>query len=303
MALTLAEAAKLENDYLRRGVIETFGEYSPVLADLPFMQVQGNSYRYNLEETLPNVEFRAVNESYTESTGTVTADSESLVIFGGVVDVDRYLQQVRGSINDQRAVQTRLKVKALALAFTREFFEGDSTVDPNSFDGLVKRLSGGQVVTANSGSGNGDVLSLEYIDQLIDTVWGGPDVLYMNKANRRKLVQLARETELVVVEMDAASKVHTYYDGIPVKVVDKDNNNVDILGFDETVGTETECSSIYAARYGADEFVCGLSNGGIQVEDLGLIANPPVYRTLIEWYVGLAIFNPKAAARLKGIHQ
>ncbi|RLC65673.1 MAG: phage major capsid protein [Chloroflexi bacterium] len=303
MALTLAEAAKLETDYLRRGVIETFGEYSPVLEDLPFMDVQGNSYRYNLEDTLPDVEFRAVNSSYTESTGTVTDASESLVIFGGVVDVDRYLQQVRGSINDLRALQTRLKVKSLALAFTREFFEGDSSVDANSFDGLQKRLTGDKVITADDGSGNGDALSLAYVDQLIDTVWGGPDVLYMNKANRRKLVQLARETELIVVEMDRANKIHTYYDGIPVKVVDKDNNDDDILGFDETVGTETECSSIYAARFGADEFISGLSNGGIQVEDLGLIANPPVYRTLIEWYVGLALFNPKSAARLRGIHQ
>jgi len=303
MALTLAEAAKLETDYLRRGVIETFGEFSPVLQDLPFIQVQGNSYKYNLEEALPDVEFRAVNAAYTESTGTVTNESESLVIFGGVVDVDRYLQQVRGSVNDQRALQTRLKVKSLALAFTRAFFEGDSAVDANSFDGLQKRLTGSQVITADDGSGNGDALTLEYIDQLIDTVWGGPDVLYMNKANRRKLVQLGRETELVTVEMDRAGKVHTYYDGVPVKVVDKDNANAEILGFDETVGAEDECSSIYAVRFGAEEFVCGLTNGGIQVEDLGLVANPPVYRTLIEWYVGLGVFNPRSAARLQGIHQ
>lgn len=303
MALTLAEAAKLETDFLRRGVIETFGEFSPVLEDLQFVQVQGNSYRYNLEDTLPEVDFRAVNAPYNESAGTVTAQSETLAIFGGVVDVDRYLQQVRGSVNDQRALQTRLKVKSLALAFTREFFKGDATVNPDSFNGLAKRLTGGQVITADAGAGNGDVLKLEHVDQLIDAVWNGPDVLYMNKANRRKLIQLGRETELVTVEMDAAGRVRTYYDGIPVKVVEKDNHNDDVLGFDETVGTEDECSSIYAVRYGADEFVCGLTNGGIQVEDLGLIANPPVYRTLIEWYVGLAVFNPKSAARIKGIHQ
>jgi hypothetical protein len=103
--------------------------------------------------------------------------------------------------------------------------------------------------------------------------------------------------------MDSYGKVRTYYDGIPIKVVDKDNLNNDILGFDETVGTNNATSSIYAVRYGAEEFVCGLTNGGIQVEDLGLIPNPPVYRTLIEWYVGLAVFNPKSAARLRGIHQ
>ncbi len=303
MALTLAESAKLETDYLRRGVIETFGEYSPVLEDLPFIDVEGNSYKYNIEETLPGVEFRAVNSAYTESTGTVTQVSESLVIFGGVVDVDRYIQQVRGSINDQRALQTKLKVKSLSLAFTREFFKGDSAIDPNSFDGLEKRLTGEQVITADDGSGNGDVLSLDYIDALIDAVWGGPDVIYMNKVNRRKLISLARDTEIVTVEMGSDGKIHTYYDGIPVKVVDKDNLNNDILGFDETVGTNGQTSSIYAVRYGAEEFVCGLTNGGIQVEDLGLISNPPVYRTLIEWYVGIAVFNPKSAARLKGIHQ
>jgi len=303
MALTLAEAAKLETDYLRRGVIETFGEYSPVLEDLPFIEVKGNSFKYNQEAVLPGVEFRAVNDSYTESAGAVNQESESLVIYGGVVDVDRYLQQVRGSINDQRALQTRLKVKALALGFTREFFEGDSTVDTNSFDGLQKRLTGDQVITANDGSGNGDVLNLDYVDALIDAVWGGPDAIYMNKVNRRKLISLARDLEIVTVEMDAAGKVHTYYDGIPVKVVGKDNLNAEILGFDETEGTETECSSIYAVRYGAEEFLCGLTNGGIQVEDLGLIPNPPVYRTLIEWYVGLALFNPQAAARLKGIYE
>jgi hypothetical protein len=303
MALTLAESAKLETDFLRRGVIETFGEFSPVLEDLPFVQVQGNSYRYNLEDALPEVDFRAVNAPYTESTATVSAQSETLAIFGGVVDVDRYLQQVRGSVNDQRALQTRLKVKSLALAFTREFFKGDATANPDSFNGMSKRLTGGQLITADAGAGNGDVLKLEYVDQLIDTVWGGPDVLYMNKANRRKLVQLGRETELITVEMDPAGRVRTYYDGIPVKVVDKDNHNDDILGFDETVGAEDESSSVYAVRYGADEFVCGLTNGGIQVEDLGLIPNPPVFRTLIEWYVGLGVFNPQSAARLRGIHQ
>ena len=133
-------------------MIETFGEYSPVLEDLPFVDVQGNSFKYNQEAVLPGVEFRAVNDSYTESTGMVNQESESLVIYGGVVDVDRYLQQVRGSINDQRALQTRLKVKALALGFTREFFEGDSTVDTNSFDGLQQRRVGGLVGLARRGA-------------------------------------------------------------------------------------------------------------------------------------------------------
>jgi len=304
MPLTLAEAAKLETDGLRKGVIETFGEFSPILDDLPFIEVMGNSFKYNQEASLPDVEFRDVNAAYTESAGTFTQETESLVIFGGVVDVDRYIQKTRGSINDQRAIQTRMKVKSLALAFTRTFFEGDSAIDTSSFDGLAKRLDGtSQEITADDGGGNGGTLSLDLIDELIDAVWGGPDVLYMNRHNRRKLTALARNSSIIEVYLDDFGKQVTRYDGIPVRIIGKDENNDEILGNDETVGTDTATSSIYAVKYGADEFVCGITNGGIQVEDLGLIPSPPAYRTLIEFYVGLALFHPEAAARLKGVKQ
>lgn len=304
MALTLPEAAKLETDSLKKGVIETFGEFSPVLEDLPFIEVKGNSFKYSKEASLPSVEFRAVNSAYTESAGTFDQETESLVIFGGVVDVDRYIQQTRGSVNDQVAIQTRMKVKSLSLAFTRTFFEGDSGVDPNSFDGLAKRLAGtGQEITADDGGGNGDDLSLNYVDQLIDAVWGGPDVIYMSRYNRRKLTTLALSTSILEVHLDDFGKQVTHYDGIPVKIVGKDENNVEILGNDETTGTDNFTSSIFAIKYGADEFVSGITNGGIQVEDLGLIPSPPVYRTLVEFYVGIALFHPEAAARLKGINQ
>ncbi|MEP0813307.1 MAG: phage major capsid protein [bacterium] len=303
MALTLADAAKLETDALKKGVIETFGEFSPVLEDLPFIEVQGNSYKYAIESSLPAVEFREVNSAYTESAGEFTQASEPLVIFGGVVDVDRYLQQTRGSINDQRAIQTRMKVKSLALAFTRNFFEGDTTADPNSFEGLSKRLTGAQVITADDGGHNGDDLSMDYMDMLIDAVWGGPDVIYMSRHNRRKLTQIARETNFLEVYLDDFGRQVTRYDGIPVKIIGKDETNEEILGNDETEGENDETSSIYAVKYGADEFVCGITNGGIQVDDLGLIPSPPVYRTLIEFYCGLAVFHPQAAARLKGINK
>ncbi len=304
MPLTLTQAAKLETDALKKGVIETFGEFSPVLQDLPFVEVMGNSFKYNREASLPSVEFRAVNSAYTESAGTFDQASESLVIFGGVVDVDRYIQQTRGSINDQRAVQTRMKVKSLALAFTRTFFEGDSAADTNSFDGLAKRLAGTtQVITANDGGGNGGELSLEYMDALIDAVWGGPDAIYMSRHNRRKLTTLARNSSIVEIYLDDFGRQVTRYDGIPIKIVGKDEENVEILGDDETVGTNDATSSIYAVKYGADEFVSGITNGGVQVEDLGLIPSPPVYRTLVEFYVGLALFHPMAAARLKGIKE
>jgi len=64
--LTLLEAAKLTQDPLKRGVIEIFPRTSPVLERLPFFNVNGQAYKYNIEETLPGIAFRGINESYTD---------------------------------------------------------------------------------------------------------------------------------------------------------------------------------------------------------------------------------------------
>ncbi|MGD9711522.1 MAG: hypothetical protein AB7V46_05575 [Thermomicrobiales bacterium] len=47
MAMTKTEAAKLTNDLLLRGVIETVVKESELLARLPFMEVTGTSVTYS----------------------------------------------------------------------------------------------------------------------------------------------------------------------------------------------------------------------------------------------------------------
>ena len=42
MALTLSDSAKLSNDVLLQGVIETVIKDSPVLQTLPFIEIVGN---------------------------------------------------------------------------------------------------------------------------------------------------------------------------------------------------------------------------------------------------------------------
>src|SRR5665811_664261 len=140
MALTLAESALLSENDLQRGVIETFVQSSPILDRIPFLNIEGNAYAYNEEAALPGVAFRSVNEAYVESTGTFNQKTEGLVILGGDADVDRFIVQTRGNLNDQRATQTAMKVKAASYKFQDTFFNGDVAVDPKGFDGLKKRL-------------------------------------------------------------------------------------------------------------------------------------------------------------------
>ncbi len=72
MALTLAEAAKLSNDIVLQGVIETIVLDSPILQALPFIEITGNGLTYNRENTNPTATFFAVGDTWTEGTPTFT---------------------------------------------------------------------------------------------------------------------------------------------------------------------------------------------------------------------------------------
>lgn len=316
MAVTLAQAALLSTNDLQRGVVETFVQLSPVLDRLPLMPIEGNAYAYNEEASLPGVAFRAVNEAYTESTGTVNQKTESLVILGGDADVDRFIVQTRGNLNDQRATQTRLKVKAASYKFQDTFFNGDVTVDTKAFDGLKKRLTGSQVIAIGTngapvvGNGGSDTYSFfDALDNLIAAVPGingANGAIYANSAIVGKIRSAGRRIGGVdTVREDLTGKRVLTWNGIPVLDPGQTTAGVNILPQTETQGTAAgTTSSVYAVKFGEDETdggVTGLTNGGVMVDDLGLLQSQPVYRTRIEFYCGLGVFGGKAAARLTGV--
>lgn len=314
-AVTLAQAALLSNNQLERGVLETFVLESPLLDRLEFEDIEGNAYAYNSEATLPGVEFRAVNSSYTESTGTVVQATEVLVILGGDADVDTYIERTRGNLNDQRATQIALKSKAIAHKFQDAFINGDTAVDANSFDGLKKRLTGAQVIdtAANGvpviGASDADRQTFfDWLDALVAQVDGGVDALYMNKAIRQKVMSAGRRlggTDWIMVNFfeDAAPKRIPTYNGIPMLDIGTKADGTNIIPVTETQGASADSSSIYAVNFGealGELGVVGLTNGGVDVRDLGEQDAKPVYRTRIEFFTGLGVFG-KAAARLRGV--
>jgi len=294
MALTLLEASKLNSgDVYKAGVIAKFAESSEILRLLPFQSINGNSLKYNIEETLPGIGFRGVNGSYNESTGIINPKTESLTIAGGDLDVDKFILDTMGA--DQRSVHEGMKVKALALAWTREFIKGDSSTDPLKFDGLQVRLAGEAVIANHASAGP---LSLAKLDEAIDAV-DGANAILMNKAMRRRLTVAARTASVggnISYIMDEFGRQVTMYNDLPIILVDKDNDNTDILGFTEASST----TSIYIVSFGEGK-VQGLENGGMMVNDLGELQTKPALRTRIEWYSGFGVFAPRSAARLKNI--
>src|SRR5579884_1519876 len=293
MALTLLDAARLSRDLLFQGVIETVIEESPILQLLPFETIQGNSLKYTYEVAPGTASFYAVNAPWTEGTAELGTRTATLAILGGDVDVDNFLARTMSDVVDQRATQLALKAKAVQRAFERAFITGDAAVDPHSFDGLRKLIPASQTLDAGA---NGASLTLALLDQLVDLVRGGkPDLLLMSRRSRRKLKSLLQASTHYVETGDQFGRRVMLYDGIPVV-------HSDFVPDDETLGSGTALSSIYALSFGFGDALGGLQNGGIEVVDVGQLESKDAVRTRIRWYCGLALFRDNACARLRGIN-
>ena len=302
--LTMIEAAKLMNNPLQTGIIEIFAANNPVLERLPFVDIQGNAFRYNREGALPGIAFRGINESYTESTGVINPQTETLTICGGDSDYDVALVKMGSGSNDLRAAHDAMKSKTFTLTWLKTFFDGDSSMRPREFDGLNARLDGTtQEVKASSGAG-GATLTLDKVDELIDAIQGTPDILLMNAKMRRKINNLVRAAgQATEVVNDQFGRRIDAYAGIPIGVVGDDSEGDAILGFDEDDGSANlDTTSIYAVRFGLDG-LHGIQTEAMNVRDLGELDTKPAYRTRIEWYSGFVVKHPKTVARLKWINQ
>lgn len=293
MAISKTEAAKLSNDMLLRGVIETIVKESSVLAHLPFMQVTGTAVTYNREASMPAAAFYEPGDTWAEATPTFTQHTAQLAILGGDADVDNFLQATYADANDIEAEVVANRAKAVAHAFSESFFNGNASTNPKSFDGLHKLIPAGQTITAGT---NGAALTFDMLDQLIDKVKPGkPDMFFMSKRTRRKLKDLRRTTgTLLETGVNQFGQQVELYDGIPI-VVD------DFISDTQTQGSISTASSVYAVKFGQGAGVLGLEHGGITVERVGELESKDATRTRIKWYCGVGLFNELGAAKLVGL--
>ncbi|MGI8549579.1 MAG: major capsid protein [Dehalococcoidia bacterium] len=296
MALTLTEAAKLSNNIVLQGIVETIVKESPILQILPFIDINGNALVYNQENTLPAANFYNVGDTWNESTPTFTQQTATLAILGGDADVDQYIQQTRTNIQDIEAVVIELKAKAVRIAWENSFLNGPlggAGVTPG-FNGIDYLCAAPQIVTA--GTGNGGPLTLSLLDQLIDLVRPGkPDLLLLSRRTRRTLTQLVRASgAFIESEVNNFGLWQQYYNGIPVGVSDYINDGA-------TVGTSSNCSTIYAMQFGEGR-IAGLQGaGGLQVERVGPVQTKDAIRWRIKWYSSVACFGTLCLAKLNGL--
>lgn len=305
MGMTLIEASKHamnSGDVLRSAIIDFYSGSSSILANLPFITINGNAYTYNRKDKLPGVAFRGVNETFTSSAGVINPQTEALAIAGGTLDFDKFLAETLGM--DGRNSDRQSQAEALSLFWTKNFIKGDVVSDPRGFDGLQVRLVNDQLIDAGATSG-GDALSLAVLDRVKRQVWR-PTHWIMNQTMQDRLSQAARNQDVggfISFGQDAFGNTQTIYNGLPILTIDLDNESNEILPFLENNpgGGGAASTSIYCVSFG-DQGVSGIqSSSGLMVNDLGLTDSGTIFRDLVEWYSTFGVFHGRGAARLQGI--
>ncbi len=294
MALTLTEGAKLSNDVLLEGVIETVVYDSPILQRLPFIEIVGNGLTYNREKLGASAAFYNVGDTWSEDTPTFTQITTALTILGGDADIDNYIARTRNNVQDIEAAVVALKAKSVQQKFDDTFINGDTSGDAKSFDGLAELCASAQTVSMGT---NGATLTLDKLDELIDSVRGGkPEMLLMSRRSRRTLNKLARASGGGIVEhdRDEFGRMVAFYDGIPIGVNDH-------IADDDTTGASEDTSTIYALQFG-EGAVAGLTApGGLTIERVGALETKDATRVRVKWYVSVALFNELKLAKLSGV--
>lgn len=304
-------------------LIQLFDYVSDIIKTVPAVPDDEFWTDYEQIQGLPAIGWRALNQAFSESSGTTRTLREYKKIIGGEVKVDVELANgPRGQETIRR--QTEMKMLAASNELTRALFEGSESNDVREMVGFRDRLDSTQLVLNASGGG---ALTLAKFRELRDAVpfstrvepgmkrgEGMRLIAYMNPVVRNKLddlINAATGSRHINVEKDQFGRRVEMYDGIELQVVRKSGEAAtstgQLLWFDEDPGDGTsDCASIYLVAWGDDLAHLTYrrpSNDGrmLRVFERKEMESEPRYLLRFSGMFGLEVKHPLAAARLYGV--
>jgi len=302
-SVTLAESAKLAQDTLVAGLIESIITVNHMFQLLPFEGIDGNALAYNRENALGDIQRATVGTTITaKAAATFTAVTSSLTKILGDAEVDGLIQATRSATNDQAGIQIASKAKAAGRDYQDQLINGDGT--SNSFEGLLTLCASGQKATTGA---NGSNLSFTILDEMLDLVTakdGDVDFIAMHARTIRSYKVLLRAlggvTMQEVYELPSGKNVPAY-SGVPIVR----NDYIPITQVKG--GSGAVCTTIFAGCFDDGDMKTGLlgltarNAYGLQVVDVGEAETKDEHIYRVKWYCGLALFSELALAAADGI--
>jgi hypothetical protein len=327
--VTLADYALMSNAPLVQRVTFSLIQNGNILQDIPMVSKKSfiiNGTRFD-GTSLPSINWSQLNAEPVTTKATPVPYQEQAFLLRNTIDVDKYIVEEENSIVDPRGIQTEAYLKALTYDVNFKYFNNDHVAgDANAPVGLKYRINNGTLFGVRSenkiDAGTVNISQagatqatankfVEFLDQLlwsVDAPDGDGVVLYMNEVMKRRfnfLLRLLGTSGGLDITRDQFDRVQTSYKGAVIRDpgYKADQTTRIISNLENTDGTDTGASvqtSIYAVNYSEDHLM-GWQFNPPNVQDLGLINNGVIYRTLIDYAVGIANTSTRSIARLYDI--
>lgn len=304
-SLTLVEAAKIQQNPLIAGVIESIVTVNNFYMHLPFDEIVGNALLYSRENALGGVAPIGIGggsnsiPAAAKTPATFTPVTTPLKALIGDAEVDHFIQTTMGTQNSQTAVQVASKAKSLGREYQRQLILGDSTVDALEFDGLQKLTPAAQIMDAASAA-----YTLEMLDELMSKVKAkdgavdfimGPDEFVRKHLSVLRALGGANISEAVTLPNGTQQ---LFYRGVPIFR----NDYVPVSG-----SGSPRNADVYAGTLDDGSRKVGIAGltsavqAGIFVSAVGEAENTNDIITRLRFYASLAVFSELGIARLKDV--
>lgn len=299
-------------DAAKQAVVRAVMMAASILEFAEFYKMVGNADDLRKTSTGNGGKTRALNSDYPDNQIDPDYARPSLKILGDKVETDLAYERRGFDIPSVRAANVLEVAEGIGRKFQDLFFNGVEAVGtPNDFDGLkvltpaaqIISPAGGNGLQVISGSDNAAKKSQqqfkELLDLLIERVKGGPDVVVMDGQLHARLSSIAADQ--VSYRVNEFGQQEAFYNGIPLRRAGFTDRaqSARVLGFNETQGTSTDCTSVFAMKFGEMRNVTVASNIGVDYRDLDLVGVH--YTELIDFDASLALQDDRAVARLDGI--
>ena len=306
---TLAEAGRLVNDQILRGVAEDIISVNPIYSVIPFMPYQGQGLIIPRELTLGGTGYGSVGQALTatqKAAATFTVKTVTAVKLIGDAEMDGLVQvQSMGAGVDQVALEIASKSKSISRLFQTGLATGANSGDMRSFPSECDPTQFCTAATTRA-------LSFELLDELMDLVKskdGQVDFILMPARTIRSYKALLRNlggtpADWVVKLPDGRETIG--YESIPIF---KNEYLSVIEQLNGTVLTGGALTSVYAGVWddGSGKIGCGAiypagASAGLVVEYIGYKENYDEQIWRVKWYTNFVCFNRRGLARLASIN-
>ena len=229
MPITLIDELVLETDAMRKGVIQTMVEESPLFRRITYETSGALSLPVTYLAGVPNVPLRHINETPVTSEASFAQTTETLHIIDTDIDIDPVLLDNKNQVQKLDVAQTQAVVKSLANLVVDLFVNGDPTSDVREPLGIRRRLAVegrfvGQTVAGATGANlrydpattaANHLLFLSKLDELMGVMQDKANAFLVSRQTLVNIWALLRANRLLDTTEDMFDKRILVYAGVP----------------------------------------------------------------------------------------